>query len=247
MDDAAVVRVGEPAAHVQHDLEPPPDREGMRAPHQHVQRDAVDVLHRQPGLPLLFADVIDDDDVAVSELTGRPRLTEEPLAEFRVVDALAGDDLDGDGPLDLGVERLEDDAHAALSEPLDDAVASDPFHVLLCDGRGAESLSRLMRVVKAPRVVRCGQDELGGPMYRVATGLTVSFERDQPGTLAVATEAIARSGINIDACAEIDGRLHLVTSDAESARAALTTAGFAVIDEQQALVIDAVDRPGTAA
>jgi hypothetical protein len=84
-------------------------------------------------------------------------------------------------------------------------------------------------------------------MYRVATDLTVAFERDQPGTLAVATEAIARSGINIDACAEIDGRLHLVTSDAESARAALTTAGFAVIDEQQALVIDAVDRPGTAA
>jgi hypothetical protein len=84
-------------------------------------------------------------------------------------------------------------------------------------------------------------------MYRVATDLTVAFERDQPGTLAVATEAIARSGINIDACAEIDGRLHLVTSDAGSARAALTTAGFAVIDEQQALVIDAVDRPGTAA
>jgi hypothetical protein len=84
-------------------------------------------------------------------------------------------------------------------------------------------------------------------MHRVATDLTVAFERDQPGTLAIATEAIARSGINIDACAEIDGRLHLVTSDAAGARAALMAAGFAVIDEQQALVIDAVDRPGTAA
>jgi hypothetical protein len=84
-------------------------------------------------------------------------------------------------------------------------------------------------------------------MHRVATDLTVAFERDKPGTLAIATEAIARSGINIDACAEIEGRLHLVTSDAEGARAALTHAGFAVIDEQQALVIDAVDRPGTAA
>ena len=84
-------------------------------------------------------------------------------------------------------------------------------------------------------------------MHRVATDLTVAFERDQPGTLAVATEAIARSGINIDACAEIDGRLHLVTSDADAARAALAAAGFAVTGEQQALVIDAVDRPGTAA
>ena len=26
------------------------------------------------------------------------------------------------------------------------------------------------------------QDELGGPMHRVATDLTVAFERDQPGT-----------------------------------------------------------------
>ena len=58
-------------------------------------------------------------------------------------------------------------------------------------------------------------------MHRVATDLTVKFERDQPGTLAVATEAIARAGINIDACAEIEGRLHLVTSDADAARAAL--------------------------
>ena len=84
-------------------------------------------------------------------------------------------------------------------------------------------------------------------MYRVATDLTVAFERDQPGTLALATEAIARSGVNIDACAEIDGRLHLVTDDADSARTALAAAGFAVTGEQQALVIDAVDRPGTAA
>jgi hypothetical protein len=84
-------------------------------------------------------------------------------------------------------------------------------------------------------------------MHRVATDLTVKFERDQPGTLALATEAIARSGINIDACAEIEGRLHLVTSDAAAAGAALAAAGFSVMDEQQALVIDAVDRPGTAA
>lgn len=84
-------------------------------------------------------------------------------------------------------------------------------------------------------------------MYRVATDLTVAFERDQPGTLALATEAIARSGVNIDACAEIDGRLHLVTDDADTARTALAAAGFAVTGEQQALVIDAVDRPGTAA
>lgn len=87
----------------------------------------------------------------------------------------------------------------------------------------------------------------GDAMHRVATDLTVALEHDQPGALAVATEAIARRGINIDACAEIDGRLHLVTTDPDGARSALGTAGFAVSGEQQALVIDAVDRPGTAA
>ena len=84
-------------------------------------------------------------------------------------------------------------------------------------------------------------------MHRVATDLTVALADDRPGALAVATEAIARRGINIDACAEIDGRLHLVTGDAEGARSALGQAGFAVSGEQAALVIDAVDRPGTAA
>jgi len=84
-------------------------------------------------------------------------------------------------------------------------------------------------------------------MPRVATDLTVALEHDQPGSLALATEAIARFGVNIDACAEIDGRLHLVTGDADRARTALASAGFKVSSEQQALVIDAVDRPGTAA
>jgi len=84
-------------------------------------------------------------------------------------------------------------------------------------------------------------------MHRVATDLTVAFEHDRPGALAAATEAIARAGINIDACAELEGRLHLVTSDAAAARHAVSAAGFAVTGEQQVLVIDAVDRPGTAA
>jgi len=84
-------------------------------------------------------------------------------------------------------------------------------------------------------------------MHRIATDLTVAFERDQPGTLALATEAIARAGINIDACAELEGRLHLVTSDAAGAREAMGAAGFAVAGEQPVVVIDAVDQPGTVA
>jgi hypothetical protein len=84
-------------------------------------------------------------------------------------------------------------------------------------------------------------------MHRIATDLTIAFEHDRPGTLATATEAIARAGINIDACAELDGRLHLVTSDADGARAAVSAAGFTVTGEQPVLVIDAVDQPGTAA
>jgi hypothetical protein len=84
-------------------------------------------------------------------------------------------------------------------------------------------------------------------MHRIATDITVSFEHDRPGALARATEAIARAGINIDACAELEGRLHLVTNDVAGAREAVSAAGFAVAGEQPVLVIDAVDQPGTAA
>ena len=76
---------------------------------------------------------------------------------------------------------------------------------------------------------------------------------DRPGTLAKATDAIAKAGINIEGfCAvrsgkEGKGTFHVVTKDPASTRKALEAAGFKVQDERDAAIIDVEDRPGTAA
>jgi hypothetical protein len=73
---------------------------------------------------------------------------------------------------------------------------------------------------------------------------------DRPGTLAKATDAIAKAGINIEGyCAVPSGKdgkgtFRVVTKDPSSTRKALETAGFKVQDERDVALIDAEDRPG---
>jgi hypothetical protein len=84
-------------------------------------------------------------------------------------------------------------------------------------------------------------------MQKVAKDLTVVFQGDRPGTLAKATEAIAKAGINLDGYAEVEGTFHALTGDAVGTRRALEGAGFQVGGEREVLVMDAEDRPGVAA
>ena len=73
--------------------------------------------------------------------------------------------------------------------------------------------------------------------------LVTMLNDDRPGELAKAVTAIANAGVNVEGYCELDGELHLVTSDPDEARKALETVGFAV-DEHEIFVIDAEDRPG---
>ena len=76
---------------------------------------------------------------------------------------------------------------------------------------------------------------------------------DRPGSLAKATDAIAKAGINIEGfCAVPSGKdgkgaFRVVTKDASSTRKALEAAGFKVQDEHDAVIIDVEDRPGVVA
>ena len=76
---------------------------------------------------------------------------------------------------------------------------------------------------------------------------------DRPGTLAKATDAIAKAGINIEGyCAVPSGKdgkgtFRFITSDPASARKAIEAAGFKVQDERDAAVIEVEDRPGVVA
>ena len=73
---------------------------------------------------------------------------------------------------------------------------------------------------------------------------------DRPGTLAKATDAIAKAGVNIEGyCAVPSGKdgkgtFRVVTSDPATTRKALETAGFKVQEERDVAIIDAEDRPG---
>jgi hypothetical protein len=82
----------------------------------------------------------------------------------------------------------------------------------------------------------------------VATDLTVILE-DRPGELARLGEATGDAGVNIEGmCAftgEGSGVIHILVEDSARARAALDSAGMKVAYEQEVLVVDVQDRPGT--
>jgi hypothetical protein len=82
------------------------------------------------------------------------------------------------------------------------------------------------------------------------TDLTVGL-MNRPGTLAQASDALGRAGINIDgACGFVcggQGVYHVLVEDAEQARRALIDAGFEVQAERQVVVSSVENRPGAAA
>ena len=83
----------------------------------------------------------------------------------------------------------------------------------------------------------------------MATDLTVRLT-DTPGAMAGACEALGQAGINIDGCcaypAGTAGQLHLLVEDAGAARAALTAAGYEVVQDRTVIVHELEDVPGSA-
>jgi hypothetical protein len=81
----------------------------------------------------------------------------------------------------------------------------------------------------------------------VARDLAVDLKDDRPGLLAKAASAIASGGLNLDGFAETDGVLHILTPDARAARLALESVGLRVVGDIEVVVVQAENRPGTAA
>jgi hypothetical protein len=84
-------------------------------------------------------------------------------------------------------------------------------------------------------------------MHTRMKDLTVDLGPDQPGTLGRAFKTIADAGINIEGYAEIGGTLHVLTKDAAPTRRALESGSFRINREDEVVVADVPDRPGTAA
>lgn len=84
-------------------------------------------------------------------------------------------------------------------------------------------------------------------MAHVATDLAVTLPEDRPGMLARAISAVGNAGINIDGYAELDGVVHVLTTDLAATRKMLDQAGFKVVTEQQVMLVPIEDLPGSAA
>ncbi len=84
----------------------------------------------------------------------------------------------------------------------------------------------------------------------MATDLTIALV-DQPGTLATASDALGRAGVNIDgACGYVcdgQGVYHVLVRDLERARRALMNGGFIIEDERKVATLLVTNEPGAAA
>lgn len=84
-------------------------------------------------------------------------------------------------------------------------------------------------------------------MAHMATDLAVTLPEDRPGMLSRAVHAVSSAGINLEGHAEMEGVVHVLTGDAAATKAALESAGFRVLKEQQVVLVEVEDRPGSAA
>ena len=85
----------------------------------------LDVVHRDPQLPLVFAAVVDADDVLVVQAGGQVGLAIETLAKFRILGQIAGQDLQGVAAGQPGMLGQIHVAHPAGAQPPNDGVSGE--------------------------------------------------------------------------------------------------------------------------
>jgi hypothetical protein len=81
----------------------------------------------------------------------------------------------------------------------------------------------------------------------LAADLAVTLVDDRPGMLAKAIGCISAAGINIDGYSEMNGVVHVLTTDLAATRQCLKNAGFREVQEQDVIVVPVSDQPGAAA
>ena len=82
---------------------------------------------------------------------------------------------------------------------------------------------------------------------RLEADLAVTLADDRPGMLAKAIGCISAAGINIDGYSEMNGVVHVLTTDLAATRRCLNDAGFREVQEQDVVVVPVPDQPGAAA
>ena len=124
VDDARVVRAGEPVQELHDDVHLPLQGQGPRAAEDVEEVLALEQLHRDVGRAVVVvAQVEHGEDVGVDDLGHRPRLALEARLLVGVASDLREHDLEGDVPLQHGIAGVVDDAHGAPAHTADDLVS----------------------------------------------------------------------------------------------------------------------------
>ena len=84
-------------------------------------------------------------------------------------------------------------------------------------------------------------------MVHLAADLAVTLDSDRPGTLAKALGCVSAAGINIDGYSEMNGVVHVLTTELAETRECLKNSGFREVQEQDVVVVPVEDEPGAAA
>jgi hypothetical protein len=81
----------------------------------------------------------------------------------------------------------------------------------------------------------------------LAADIAVTLSEDRPGALAKAISTISAAGINIDGYSEMNGVVHVLTTELAAARQCLAKAGFHEVQEQDVVIVPVSNEPGAAA
>ena len=84
-------------------------------------------------------------------------------------------------------------------------------------------------------------------VIHLAADLAVTLDNDRPGTLAKALGCVSAAGINIDGYSEMNGVVHVLTTELAKTRECLSKSGFREVQEQDVVVVPVEDEPGAAA
>jgi hypothetical protein len=84
-------------------------------------------------------------------------------------------------------------------------------------------------------------------MAHLAEDLAVTLDEDRPGMLAKAIGCVSAAGINIEGYAEMNGMVHVLTTDLPGTRKCLNDAGFKVMQAQHVVLVPVANEPGAAA
>jgi hypothetical protein len=105
------------------------------------------MLHDEEMDPVLMPDVVERADVGIVQRGDRAGFAVESFAPDGIACVILAEDFDRDGPIEAGVERLIDIAHAALAERRGDLIGAESTacgqrHIITRAGLGETSRGR---------------------------------------------------------------------------------------------------------